>query len=111
MGRKATISACTLNLWAMDFQGNLSKILKSITLAKNAGSSLRVGTELEVCGYSCQDHFLECDTYLHSWEVLIEIMKYTDSEDMLIFVGMPIVHKNVSYNCMVAVFNKYSRMM
>lgn len=106
MGRKVTISSATLNLWSMDFQGNLEKILQSISDAKNSNSKLRVGSELEVTGYSCQDHFMEPDTYLHSWEVLIKIMDHPDAEDILIFVGMPVLHKNVSYNCMVAVFNK-----
>jgi hypothetical protein len=27
------------------------------------------GPELEVCGYSCEDHFYESDTLLHSWQV------------------------------------------
>jgi len=25
-------------------------------------------------GYSCEDHFREPDTFLHSWEVLLEVM-------------------------------------
>jgi NAD+ synthase (glutamine-hydrolysing) len=29
-----------------------------------------VGPELEVCGYGCEDHFLELDTVEHAWEVL-----------------------------------------
>ena len=29
MGRKVTVATCTLNQWAMDFEGNLSRILRS----------------------------------------------------------------------------------
>jgi NAD+ synthase (glutamine-hydrolysing) len=29
MGRKVTLATCTLNQWAMDFEGNLSRILQS----------------------------------------------------------------------------------
>jgi len=29
MGRKVTLATCTLNQWAMDFDGNLKRILKS----------------------------------------------------------------------------------
>lgn len=29
MGRKVKISSSTLNLWSMDFQGNMEKIIES----------------------------------------------------------------------------------
>jgi NAD+ synthase (glutamine-hydrolysing) len=54
-----TVSACSLNQWAMDFQGNYERSLKSFKLAKDAGSIYRLGPELELSGYGCNDHFLE----------------------------------------------------
>lgn len=30
MGRKITLATCTLNQWAMDFEGNFKRILESI---------------------------------------------------------------------------------
>jgi NAD+ synthase (glutamine-hydrolysing) len=57
-------------------------------------------------GYSCEDHFYESDTLLHSWEVLANLMKTSVCEDMLIDVGMPVMHKNVTYNCRVAFLNR-----
>lgn len=47
-------------------------------------------------GYSCEDHFSEPDTFLHSWEVLLELMMSSHSQNMLIDVGMPIQHFNVA---------------
>jgi hypothetical protein len=38
----------SLNQWALDFQGNMDRILKSIQIAKERGASLRVGPELEI---------------------------------------------------------------
>lgn len=89
------------------FEGNLQRILESIRKAKEAGAKLRVGPELEitsvpsaqlikviqtesgVCsGYGCFDHFLENDTTLHAWEVLAEILKSPEAEDILLDVGM-----------------------
>ncbi|KAK6631808.1 hypothetical protein RUM43_013872 [Polyplax serrata] len=105
MGRKVTIAACTLNQWAMDFEGNLERILQSITDAKEKGASLRCGPELEISGYSCQDHFYEGDTFLHSWQVLAELLKNPNCRDILIDVGMPVMHKNVAYNCRVIFYN------
>lgn len=57
-------------------------------------------------GYSCEDHFYESDTLLHSWEVLATILKSPAAEDMLVDVGMPVMHKNVTYNCRVAFLNR-----
>jgi NAD+ synthase (glutamine-hydrolysing) len=38
----------SLNQWALDFDGNLERILESIRIAKERGSKLRVGPELEI---------------------------------------------------------------
>lgn len=59
-----------------------------IQIAKERGANLRLGTELEIPGYSCCDHFLETDTFLHSLEVLAEIIKHPIAQDILIVVGM-----------------------
>ncbi|VDK27916.1 unnamed protein product [Anisakis simplex] len=59
----------------MDFSGNLRRIQKSLQLAHRDGARVRVGAELEIPGYGCQDHFHEMDTEHHSWEVLTEILE------------------------------------
>jgi NAD+ synthase (glutamine-hydrolysing) len=38
----------SLNQWALDFEGNLARILESIKVAKEKGAKLRVGPELEI---------------------------------------------------------------
>ncbi|KAK2575635.1 hypothetical protein KPH14_011898 [Odynerus spinipes] len=106
MGRTVTVAVCTLNQWAMDFDGNFRRILQSIEEAKAAGATYRSGPELEVCGYSCEDHFYESDTLLHCWEVLRMLLKSSICLDILIDVGMPVMHKNVTYNCRVAFLNR-----
>ncbi|XP_012279665.1 probable glutamine-dependent NAD(+) synthetase isoform X2 [Orussus abietinus] len=106
MGRTVTVAVCTLNQWAMDFEGNLKRILKSIEDAQKAGARYRSGPELEICGYSCEDHFYESDTLLHSWEVLASLLGSSVCKDILVDVGMPVMHKNVTYNCRVAFLNR-----
>ncbi|KAI8975354.1 hypothetical protein BDF20DRAFT_878131 [Mycotypha africana] len=103
MGHLITLATCSLNQWALDFEGNLKRILESIRVAKERGAKLRVGPELEVTGYGCQDHFLEGDTYLHAWEVLAEIIQSEEAKDMILDIGMPIMHKSVKYNCRVII--------
>ncbi|KAI0072649.1 glutamine-dependent NAD(+) synthetase with GAT domain-containing protein [Panus rudis PR-1116 ss-1] len=105
MGHLITV-ATSLNQWALDFEGNLQRILESIRIAKERGATLRVGPELEITGYGCLDHFLEGDTVLHSWEVLTEILASPITTDIVCDVGMPVVHKNVIYNCRVIIHNR-----
>nr|CAH0100316.1 unnamed protein product [Daphnia galeata] len=105
MGRKVVVAVCCLNQWALDFDGNLSRIITSIQEAKVQGASYRTGPELEVTGYSCEDHFYEADTLLHSWEVLAELLASPVCKNILVDVGMPVMHKSVTYNCRVSFFN------
>ncbi|KAF8265066.1 glutamine-dependent NAD synthetase with GAT domain-containing protein [Lactarius quietus] len=100
MGHLITL-ATSLNQWAMDFQGNMERIIESIVVAKERGATVRVGPELEIPGYGCLDHFLEGDTVLHSWEVLANILSSDKTADILCDIGMPVMHKNVIYNCRV----------
>ncbi|XP_022900421.1 glutamine-dependent NAD(+) synthetase isoform X2 [Onthophagus taurus] len=106
MGKKVTIATATLNQWALDFDGNLQRILESIIEAKEQGAAYRTGPELEICGYSCEDHFYENDTFLHSWEVLLELLTSPSCNDILIDVGMPVKFKSVAYNCRVVFLNQ-----
>ncbi|XP_052901213.1 glutamine-dependent NAD(+) synthetase isoform X2 [Anopheles moucheti] len=105
MGHNVQVAVATLNQWAMDFQGNLERILLSINIAAAHGATYRTGPELEVSGYSCEDHFHEPDTYLHCWEALVELVQAPVAQGMLIDVGMPVQHRNVAYNCRVAFYN------
>jgi hypothetical protein len=48
MSQHMTVASCSLNQWALDWEGNLARIKASIQEAKAQGASLRVGSELEV---------------------------------------------------------------
>ncbi len=100
-----TLATCNLNQWALDFDGNLSRIVASIEQARAAGARYRLGPELEISGYGCEDAFLEGDTIRHSWEVLADILSAGLTEGMICDIGMPIMHKNVRYNCRVLTLN------
>ncbi|XP_028335103.1 glutamine-dependent NAD(+) synthetase isoform X14 [Physeter macrocephalus] len=105
MGRKVTVATCALNQWALDFEGNLQRILKSIEIAKHKGARYRLGPELEICGYGCWDHYYESDTLLHSLQVLAALLESPVTQDIICDVGMPIMHRNVRYNCRVIFLN------
>lgn len=48
MGRKVTVAVTTLNQWALDFEGNMQRILQSIMEARELGATYRTGPELEI---------------------------------------------------------------
>ncbi|CCK68890.1 glutamine-dependent NAD(+) synthetase KNAG_0B04560 [Huiozyma naganishii CBS 8797] len=99
MSQLITLATCNLNQWALDFEGNRDRILESIRIAKKRGARLRVGPELEITGYGCLDHFLENDLCLHSWEMYVQIIKRPETFGILLDIGMPVLHKNIRYNC------------
>ncbi|KGK39498.1 hypothetical protein JL09_g1365 [Pichia kudriavzevii] len=101
MSHYITLATCSLNQWAMDFEGNRDRILESIKIAKSKGAKLRVGPELEVPGYGCLDHFLENDTYIQSWEMYSTILADKETYGLLLDIGIPIIHKNRRYNCRI----------
>ena len=51
----------------------------------------RLGPELEIPGYGCEDHFLEGDTFRHCWEVLAQILQSDATDNMLCDFGMPVM--------------------
>ncbi|KAJ1974058.1 glutamine-dependent NAD(+) synthetase [Dimargaris cristalligena] len=55
-----TLATCSLNQWALDFDGNLERIRKSIQLAKAAGATIRTGPELEITPVSHKGVHYNC---------------------------------------------------
>jgi NAD+ synthase (glutamine-hydrolysing) len=103
--RKIKVATCTLNQWAMDFTGNKQRIIDSLRICQENNVSIRIGPELEVTGYNCEDHFYEMDTIIHSWEVLASVISSGYTTNMLCDIGMPVEHNGVFYNCRVLVFD------
>ncbi|KAH7693633.1 Protein QNS-1 a, partial [Aphelenchoides avenae] len=73
--RRVNVAVCTVNQWSLDFRGNTDRIIKTCREAYERGARIRLGPELEICGYGCMDHFFEMDTEWHSWECLREIVE------------------------------------
>jgi len=99
--RLVAVASCSLNQWALDFDGNARRIRESIRLARASGAAYRLGPELEIPGYGCEDHFMEMDTIDHSWAVLASLLADGSTDGMLCDVGMPVMHRGVRYNCRV----------
>jgi NAD+ synthase (glutamine-hydrolysing) len=103
---RIVLATCNLNQWALDFDGNLERTMESIRIAKKLKAKYRLGPELELSGYSCEDHFLEMDTYLHSEQSLAAILQSDVTDDILCDIGCPILHNHVRYNCRIFCLNR-----
>ena len=105
----AKVATFNLNQWALDFKGNEARVADSIRMAKKAKCTYRLGPELELTGYSCEDHFYEMDTIKFAWKCLGNILnadKGTLTNDIVCDIGMPVLHNGVRYNCRVFCLNK-----
>ncbi|RWS02143.1 putative glutamine-dependent NAD(+) synthetase-like isoform X2 [Dinothrombium tinctorium] len=101
---KFGIAVCTLNQFSLDFQSNCERIKSSIRDAIKYGAIIRVGPELEITGYGCEDAFFEVDTVLHAWQVVAEIIK-CDFKHIIIDLGMPVLKDSSLYNCRILLLN------
>ena len=104
--RICKVATFNLNQWAMDFEHNKANIVASIQEAKDAGAMFRVGPELEIPGYGCEDHYLEMDTVLHSWDILAEIITEGHTDGIVVDLGMPVYYKSHCYNCRIVLYNR-----
>ena len=98
---KITVSTCNLNQHALDFQNNYRNIFDSIKIAKSHNSQIRIGPELEICGYSCEDHFFETETIELSWLIIEKILKSKITENILCSFGMPVLFNQTLYTCII----------
>ena len=102
-----TVATCNLNQWAMDFDGNMERIYQSCVEAyKVHHAQYRLGPELEITGYGCEDHFYEIDTIHHSWESLCILLERGVTDHMICDFGMPILHRSARYNCRIIVYQR-----
>ncbi len=106
MVKLVKVATCNLDQWAMDFDQNLHNICESIRIAKSLGCTFRTGPELEITGYGCQDHFLEQDTLMHSWQSIAKLLASDLTDGILCDVGMPVLHHSVRYNCRIFILNR-----
>lgn len=106
MSALVKVATCNLNQWALDFTGNLARVEASIREAKASGCTFRTGPELELTGYGCEDYFHEQDTFQHALDSLASILTGDLTDGILCDIGLPLMHRNVAYNCRVVCLNR-----
>ncbi|KAE9417480.1 hypothetical protein Angca_005993, partial [Angiostrongylus cantonensis] len=113
--RRVHLSVCTVYNWALDFEGNLQRILTTCEDANRCGPRLLLGPELEIPGYGCAYHFFKLDMAIHSWEILKGIVREIlgslvdlfQRPVLLIVTRMPVRQRILLYNYVLAVLNGY----
>jgi len=85
----------------MDFEGNKQRIIESIKKCIDEEASIRLGPELEISGYGCDDHFLENDTVTHTWEIIWDLIEEWYSDNLVLVLWAAIIWNWTLYNCSV----------
>jgi NAD+ synthase (glutamine-hydrolysing) len=100
------LATCNLSQWALDFDGNEARIAEAIRRAKAGGARYLLTPELCTVGYGAEDHFLEADTFRHSWATIAHLLAGDLTDGILVDLGAPVLHCGVRYNCRVFVLNR-----
>lgn len=105
---KTKIAHVSINQTAMNFTNNKRRIIETIKAARKKGCSIRTCQELEICGYSCEDHYKELDTERMCWKILSEILQEPGvcEDDILITTSMPILHQMQMLNAQIVIYNR-----
>jgi NAD+ synthase (glutamine-hydrolysing) len=104
MTSRFIVSAASIKLTPLDFEGNRRNIITVIEQERRAGTSLICFPELCISGYGCEDAFFfphVIDLALRSLEEIIEA-----TQDIAVVVGLPLIFKNTLYNCAALIHNK-----
>jgi NAD+ synthase (glutamine-hydrolysing) len=102
--KKIKLSTISMKTTAMDFQGNLEKILNCIENEKCVSSDLILFPELCISGYACEDNFYSPYIWKKSMESLDKVKE--KSENKIIVIGLPIFVSPFLYNCAAVLYNK-----
>ncbi len=84
-----------------DCHKNAMSILKLVNEAALQGAKVVVFPELSITGYTCGDLFFSKHLLIESGKALSYLAEETESLDIAIIVGAPIIYNDVLYNCAV----------
>lgn len=84
---------------------NVEIIKELINKAVNNGVDIAVFPELCICGYTCQDLFLNDDLYNNCMKALQVLKNYSKGLEIVFIVGCILKVKNSLYNCAFSFYN------
>ena len=100
------VACATPNLRLCDCEYNSNEIIKSMNFAHSQNVTLLIYPELCITGYSCGDIFFQTALIDNARSQLLKIANASlNTPDMLVFVGLPLLHKQNLFNCAAAILN------
>lgn len=97
------IAGACLNQTPFSWQNNQNNILAAIAEAHEQGVAVLCLPELCITGYGCEDDFFRADLRQRAWSMLEEITYCREARDMVITLGLPVMHRKKIYNCTAVV--------
>lgn len=95
------LATSTVNQIPLDWSGNLDRLLRCITQAKEESASLLCLPELSITGYGCEDQFLATST---TERALVSLEKLIpETAGITVAVGLPLRHQNAVYNAVAMI--------
>ena len=99
------VAAASPELRIADPAFNAKKIIETIKAQAKEGTEILVFPELSLCGYTSGDLILNKTLTDGCLSALSKIAEASKEIKMLVFVGLPVVFENKTYNCAAAVVN------
>ena len=101
--KKIKISSISLKTTPLDFQGNLNRILQTLSERELDESAIVLFPELCISGYGCEDAFYNPYVWKKSLGSLMHLIPY--SKGRILILGLPIYLSPYLYNCSVVLHN------
>jgi NAD+ synthase (glutamine-hydrolysing) len=95
--KSVNVAAACLNQTPLDWENNTKNIISAIKDAESLGITILCLPELCITGYGCEDAFFA--NYVHEKAIkYLELIRYSVPDNMIVSVGLPLVHNNAIYN-------------
>lgn len=98
------VGVCSPDLKVADCEYNCDKLIEKAQEINGKGVKLLVFPEFSLTGYTCSDLFLQEPLLQGALEGLERFVKETRTCDMLMIVGLPLMHRGRLYNVAAVVF-------
>ena len=99
------VAAVSPEIRVADCVYNTEQILAAMQEAELAGVKLLVLPELCVTGYTCGDLFLQNTLLAGAKEAVLSLMQASESYNMVVLAGAPLVKDGKLYNCAVVIYH------
>lgn len=92
------IATASINTKALDLDHNTALIEQAIAQASNEQVNILLLPELCLSGYGCEDMFFSKHFIKQCQEQLILLTSKIESSELVVAVGLPLIHKEQLYN-------------